>query len=61
MVEMCIDISHSAGHLLTFRVNLRVENALGLEKLNLGVKDVFAYVLCEIFSLTAHCHEIRGK
>ena len=61
MVEVCIDISHSAGHHLTFRVNLRVENALRLEKLNLGVKDVFAYVLCEIFSLAAHCHKIRGR
>ena len=60
MVQVYVDIRDRASHFFAFGVYLGLEHAFLLEKLNLGVKDVSAPVLCKIFSLAACCHEIRG-
>ena len=53
LVQVYVDIGDRTSHLLTFRVYLWLEHTFLLEKLNLGVKNVFAAKLCEIFRLTA--------
>ena len=58
---MCIDIGYNTTHLLTFRINLRLEYTFLLVKLNLGVKNFFFLVLQKIFVLAARRHKIRGR
>ena len=61
LIQVYVDIGDRTSHLLTFRVYLWLEHTFLLEKLNLGVKNVFAAKLCEIFRLTAWRYEIRRR